>query len=77
MEVVREGLSVTFDWQYVVVATCVTWAVVVLGRRGYRLLSQPSNGPCAKGGCGNCPANATTPAAGLIQLQAPLHKPAK
>ena len=65
----------SFDWQFVVVVACVTWAVVVLIMRGYRLVREPSSTSCGSGGCHGCPSNSSQKMSDLIQLDTLKVKP--
>jgi hypothetical protein len=69
--------TVNLDWQLVVVAACLIWAVAVLSSRCYRLVREPSSNGCGSGGCHDCPSNTETHSSGLIQLQIPTQKRAK
>ena len=66
---------VNLDWQIVVVAACVTWAVVVLALRVYRLFREPTANFCGSGGCHGCPSNSPTKSSDLIQLDVPNRNP--
>ena len=61
------------DWQIVVVAACVLWAFIVVGRRAFRLFQLPAQGSCGSGSCHGCPsgAGADVPQNGLVQLGIP------
>ena len=65
----------SFDWQFVVVVACVTWAVVVLIMRGYRLVREPSSTSCGSGGCHGCPSKSSQKMGDLIQLDTLTVKP--
>ena len=65
-------LPLSFDWQFVVVVACVTWAAAVLIMRGFRLVREPSSTSCGSEGCHGCPSNTTQKMSDLIQLDAPI-----
>jgi hypothetical protein len=62
---------VNVEWQYIVVAVSVVWAVGLLARRVYRLFFEPAMGSCGSSSCHGCPSNETKSTSGLIQLQTP------
>jgi hypothetical protein len=64
----------SIDWQIVVVAACVLWAVAIVARRGYTLFQQPSASACGSGGCHGCPSGSSTSSGSLIQLDRAVRK---
>ena len=56
-----------WNWQIVVAAAIVAWAVVTLVGRAVRLLAAPEQASCG-GGCTQCPATVSAADKSIVQL---------
>jgi hypothetical protein len=56
-----------WNWQLVVAAAIVAWAVVTLALRAVRLLAAPEQASCG-GGCTQCPATDSAADKSIVQL---------